>query len=226
MNEARASDIIRRNNGLQKLIKNFNQHNSRFQPTVGNLITKVVNTGKRSLDVRSLFTLTQNLGIPALQGLQDLAIKALLELSENKEEEQKNNKTATLRHVDGEFENFIPHLIEMCKNQQKYPSDYLRHTALQILANLSLRDFLRPQFYSHGGLEFFIEVVQKKHHYLANVEAQRAAAKGLVNLVASRKDIRLQVIADLSEEIKLIYRNQIDPVVATFIQTLLHTKDA
>jgi hypothetical protein len=40
-------------------------------------------------------------------------------------------------------------------------------------------------------MEFFIEVVQKKHHYLANVEAQRSAAKGLVNLVASRKDIRL-----------------------------------
>jgi hypothetical protein len=57
------------------------------------------------------------LGIPALQGLQDLAIKALLELSENKEEEQKNhNKPTTLRHVDNEFENFVPHLIEMCKN--------------------------------------------------------------------------------------------------------------
>lgn len=117
MNEARASDIIRRDNTLQKLIKNFNQHASRFQPTISNLITKVVNTGKRSLDVRSLFTLTQNLGIPALQALQDLAIKALLELSENKEEEQKNhNKPTTLRHVDNEFENFVPHLIEMCKN--------------------------------------------------------------------------------------------------------------
>jgi len=57
------------------------------------------------------------LGIPALQGLQDLAIKALLELSENKEEEQKNhNKPTTLRHLDSEFENFVPHLIEMCKN--------------------------------------------------------------------------------------------------------------
>ncbi len=88
---------------------------------------------------------------------------------------------------------------------------------MQILANLSLRDYLRPQFFSHGGMEFFIEIIQKKLHYLSNVEAQRAAAKGLVNLVASRKDIRLQVIADLAEEIRLIYRNQIDPVVATFI---------
>jgi hypothetical protein len=49
------------------------------------------------------------------------------------------------------------------------------------------------------------------------VEAKRIAAKGLINLVATRRDIRLQVVADLAEEIKLIYRNQLDPVVASYI---------
>jgi hypothetical protein len=48
------------------------------------------------------------------------------------------------------------------------------------------------------------------------------AAKGLVNLVSSKKELRMQVVAELSEEIKMIYRNTIDPVVASFIQSLLH----
>jgi hypothetical protein len=111
----------------------------------------------------------------------------------------------------------------MAKNTLKYPSEFLRVSALQILANLSLRDFLRPQFYSHGAMEFFISVVQKNNSSLTSVEAQRFAAKGLVNLVSSRKDIRMQVVADLSEEVKQIYRNQIDPVVGSYIQSLLHS---
>jgi hypothetical protein len=35
----------------------------------------------------------------------------------------------------------------------------------------------------------------------------RVAAKGLVNLVSSRKEQRMQAVSELSEEIKLIYRN-------------------
>jgi hypothetical protein len=75
-------------------------------------------------------------------------------------------------------------------------------------------------------MELFIEVVRNQNASLNTVEAKRIAAKGLVNLVATRKDIRLQVVADLAEEIKLIYRNQLDPVVASYIQTLLHVNDS
>ena len=41
------------------------------------------------------------------------------------------------------------------------------------------------------------------------------AAKGLVNLVSNRKDLRMQVVSELTEEIKMIYRNQLDAVVAS-----------
>ena len=50
----------------------------------------------------------------------------------------------------------------------------------------------------------------------------RIAAKGLVNLVSNRRDLRLQVVAELTDEIKKIYRNELDPIVAAYIQTLLH----
>jgi hypothetical protein len=223
MNEARATDLIRRNGGLANLIKGFSSHNPRFQPIITNLITKLVTLGRRSMDVRTLFALTSQTSNQALAGLKDVALKLIVDLSENKEEEKGGMNH---RHLESEFENFIPHLIDMSKSPQKYPSDFVRFSALQTLANLALRDYLRPQFFSHGAMELFIEVVRNQNASLNTVEAKRIAAKGLVNLVATRKDIRLQVVADLAEEIKLIYRNQLDPVVASYIQTLLHVNDS
>jgi len=140
MNEARAIDIIRRNGGLANLIKGFPSHNPRFQPIITNLITKLVTLGRRSMDVRTLFALTSQQSNPALAGLKDVALKLIVELSENKEEEKAGNH----RHLESEFENFIPHLIDMAKSPHKYPSDFVRISALQTLANLALRDYLRP----------------------------------------------------------------------------------
>ena len=57
MSEARAMDIIKRN-GLSRLIQCYPKHNPRFQPIINNLITKVVQNGKRNFDVKSLFALT------------------------------------------------------------------------------------------------------------------------------------------------------------------------
>lgn len=53
--------------------------------------------------------------------------------------------SGSIRTVDAEFENFIPTLMDMSKNSSQYPSDLIRLSALQIIANLSLRDYLRPQ---------------------------------------------------------------------------------
>lgn len=41
-------------------------------------------------------------------------MKALVTLSENKEESKVNQEY--LRSIDAEFENFIPHLVDMFKN--------------------------------------------------------------------------------------------------------------
>jgi hypothetical protein len=68
MNEPRATDVIR-SNGLNRLLKTINAHSSRFQPIILNLIIKVVQVGRRSLDVKSLFTLTQKHGNGALDSI-------------------------------------------------------------------------------------------------------------------------------------------------------------
>jgi hypothetical protein len=99
-----------------------------------------VTLGRRAMDVRTLFALALQESNPALAGLKDVALKLIVELSENKEEEKSHGN----RHIESEFENFIPHLIDMAKSPHKYPSDYVRLSALTTLANLSLRDYLRP----------------------------------------------------------------------------------
>ena len=57
------------------------------------------------------------------------------------------------------------------------------------------------------------------------VEAQRHSAKGLVNLVSSKREYRLKVVTELSDMIKQIYRGEIDEIVATYVQTLLHSQE-
>lgn len=73
-------------------------------------------------------------------------------------------------------------------------------------------------------MELFLDHIRKNTQMqtLQQNEAMRVAAKGLVNLVSNRRDLRLQVVAELTEEIKQIYRNELDPIVAAYIQTLIH----
>ena len=82
---------------------------------------------------------------------------------------------------------------------------------------------MRPQIFNHKGQELFLQVLRNSApKNLTAPEAMRIAAKGLVNLVANRRDLRLQVVAELTDEIKMIYRNEMDPIVGAYIQTLLH----
>jgi len=55
-----------------------------------------------------------------------------------------------------------------------------------------------------------------------NKDGQRIAAKGLCNLTSGKRDIRLQVVAEVADEIKQLYKNELDPVVGAYLQTMLH----
>lgn len=68
--------------------------------------------GKRNFDVKSLFALTQT----SLPNIQELGMKALVTLSETSSREEQKNNQEYLRTIDAEFENFIPHLMDMSKN--------------------------------------------------------------------------------------------------------------
>lgn len=68
-------------------------------------------------------------------------MKALVTMSENKEEQKGNNEY--MRSIDAEFENYIPHLVDMTKNTTKF-NESMRLSAMNVIANLALRDYLRP----------------------------------------------------------------------------------
>jgi len=53
-----------------------------------------------------------------------------------------------------------------------------------------------------------------------NLIAQRTAAKGLVNLATFKRETRLQVISQLTEEIQMVHRGECDAVVAGYINAL------
>ena len=59
--------------------------------------------------------------------------------------------------------------------------------------------------------------MKKEEDLFTCVEAQRSAAKGLVNLVSSKREARLKVLTELSEQIKQIYRGEIDEIAGTYI---------
>jgi hypothetical protein len=100
-----------------------------------------------------------------------------------------------------------------------------RLLALQILANLSLKDRLRHNILQCNGLPIFLGILKKEVNFFETVEAQRHSAKALVNLVSSKRELRLKVVTELSELIRLIYRGEVDEIVATYVQTLLHANE-
>ena len=62
-------------------------------------------------------------------------MKALITMSENKDDLKSTNGTVQainqefMRSIDAEFENYIPHIIDMTKNVQKF-NDEMRLSAL------------------------------------------------------------------------------------------------
>ena len=75
--------------------------------------------------------------------------------------------------------------------------------ALQILANLALREYLRPAMFANEGGQLFLDVIKSKNTDLRNdLSSRRTATKGLVNLIFSKRDVKLSVISQLTEEIR------------------------
>ena len=55
-----------------------------------------------------------------------------------------------------------------------------------------------------------------------NLEGQRLAAKTLVSLTKGHNDLRQRVVSVLDEEIKSLYKQELDGIVASYLQNLAH----
>ncbi len=114
---------------------------------------------------------------------------------------------------DSEFENHVRFLIESVSSRKATKN--FRNSAAMALSYLALRDYLKTQILYCDGVETFIRTVRDYE----NVEGQRIAAKALVNLTATKRELRLKVVAELGEEIKKLYRNELDSIVGAVAYT-------
>lgn len=121
----------------------------------------------------------------------------LKEITFQKLEQISRINLAQHKKIEVEFETIIPQLFECLDSRDC--SEKSKLAILMTLANLSLRDTLRPSIIANSGIQIFTSIVKKQHDGFTKVEAQRVAAKGLVNLVSAKRDLRLNAITELSE---------------------------
>ena len=200
-----AAKIIISKNGISRIMKGYNFHAPNYQSNIANLLETLCEKGLPFLDIPTVISIAlcpypslQNIGVSTLATMSDIS-------------------TDGVKHLDSEFENHIPFLFE-AYHTTKSLSNEAKNFLLQTLANLSVRDYLRPIIMDHKGLKVFLDALRNHN----NLQGQRIAAKGLVNLTAGKREVRLTVVAEIAEEIKMLYKNELDPVVGAYIQTMIH----
>jgi hypothetical protein len=78
----------------------------------------------------------------------------------------------------------------------------MKHDALLILANLALRSQLRGAIAASDGISLFLDVMKGNIRELrAQVQAERHASKGLLNMALVKQETRHSIIAQLSDEL-------------------------
>lgn len=103
-----------------------------------------------------------------MKEFKELGVKILAELSDPSVNEFLN--------YDLQFENHIKFLLEISLSKKK--SFEFKNSAILAISNLSLKDSLRPQVVYNSGIETLLFHLRNDE----NLEGQRIAAKGLLNL--------------------------------------------
>ena len=173
INESAAKEWINAN-GISRIMKAYNYHAPNYQSSVAAFWYAICTKGLKYLDIPTVISLS----LCPYPSLQNIGIRTLSVLSDNAADGDKS--------LDSEFENHIPFLFEAYNSSKNMSSDAKNHL-LQTLANLAIRDYLRPIIIDHKGLKVFLDALRDGR----NIEGQRISAKGLVNLTAGKRDIQL-----------------------------------
>lgn len=197
---ARAKDAIQKN-AVPRTLKAYKTQATHLQSVILDLLEAVLKKGKSAIDIPSLISVA----LTPVQRINELGMSILADVAEPSHREI----------PDTQFENQLPFIINACRSAAG--SKEYQNTATKCLASLAMREYLRPLIIYSGGMELLIGIVRNE----SNLEGQRLAAKALVNLTATKQDARLRAVAELSNEIKRLYRNEIDSIVGAYLQTLI-----
>ena len=203
LNAARCEEIVAKN-GLTRLLKAYINSAPTIQPSILALFEQTLKLGRKRIDVPSLISIS----VCAYPTISILAMEALSVIAD----------PADGSFADEQFENHARFFVGAGVNEKQ--NDKYRSLAATCIANLSIREYLRPQIIYCGGIDTLLMLVKDS----SRVEGQRAAAKALVNLTATKRDLKMKVVAELSEEIRKLYRSELDGIVSTYLQTLVSSR--
>lgn len=191
---------------IERILKFYNRQGTEFHNTFSALILTHIKQSGYQVRLGGLIEMLKSNYI----NLQDLALKVMREVSEP--------TLANSKDFSIQFENHIRYLLECCMSQDRAGSQI--NTLLQIIANLSINDYLVPEILHHRGIETLLYHLREK----ANVEGQRLAAKALLNIGAKSRDNKLLIIPELNYELKAMHRGELDELVRGYIATLIQSQ--
>lgn len=159
----RAGDGLQKNI-VQRILKAFSFQPADLHPTLHNLLQAHIVRGKYRIDLPVIISII----LSPYARLHEFAIKVMSVLSDPAVSESNN--------YDIQFENHIKFLIELSLSKKK--SYEFKNYALQTIANLCLKESLKPQVVYNKGIEALIYHLRNDD----NIDGQRLAAKALLNL--------------------------------------------
>lgn len=151
---------------IERCLRVFSRQGQDFHELLAALIFAHIVKSNYNVRVNAL---TEMMKTPYI-GLQDLAIKILRDISKP--------SSALPRDYSLEFENHLRFLLEASLTKDRSLAQI--NSLIEILANLCINDYLCPELIHHNGVETLLYHLREK----ANLEGQRFAARGLLNLGA------------------------------------------
>lgn len=205
LSEERAVDGIN-NRILERIVKSFSRQGHEFQDVFIKMIFNHIVKSNFAINVASVMEMAKCQFI----GLQMLGLKILKIISDP-------NNGATKR-FGMEFENYIRPMLDLTLNKDR-PVEQT-NVLLEIISHLAIDDYLAPEIIHNNGIDTLLLHLREQ----GNLEGQRMAAKGLLNLGAKSRDDKLKIVSELSYEIKLMGKNNLDPLIKSYISALMQSR--
>jgi hypothetical protein len=202
LNEPRAKDGCNKR-AVARILRAFTYQPTSMHPVLYSLIEKHLKLSKFRVDLATLIQMIQS----PYNVLQELGVKALAVISDPNFSENPNYEI--------QFENHIKYLLELTINPKK--STEFKNAVLQVIANLAIRDSLKAQLVYARAMDYLVKHIRTDD----NLDGQRLAAKALLNLTINSKDAKLKIVTELSEEIKRLYRGELDSIVASYLSSII-----
>lgn len=205
LTEDRALDGIQAN-VIERLLKAFNRSGHDFHEIYAALIMSHIVKSKYDVRVNSLVEMLKT----PYNKLQDLSTKILRDISRPGQ--------GLKRDYTPEFENHVRFLLESTLSKDR--SVLQVNQLVEVIANLCISEYLSRELIHHGAIDVLLRHLREK----GNIEGQRLAARGLLNLGAKSRENKLRIVSDLDYEIRAMHKGELDPTIRSYISTLIQAK--